>query len=799
MYVMKRFVWFITLLTVLCRGVEAQKYFQKVKGRVIDKDSHVPVSFASVVISGAEYQKGTMTDDRGYYEFDAIPVGRAMLEVRFVGYEPGVLSNLMVTTGKQLIADVGLTESIVEIDAVTVKASENKEKPLNTFAATSARTFSIEESQRFAGAGNDVSRMAMNFAGVKASNETVNEIVIRGNSPVGLLFRLNGIDIPNPNHFGDGGTSGGVLSMLNNNVLSNSDFLTGAFPAEYGNTISGVFDLRMRNGNSDKHEFLGQVGIMGSEFGAEGPVLPNSNASYLINYRYSTTKLMTSFVDVGLSSAIPNYQDGAIKLNFPTNNAGNFSVIGFGGKSSIAFLDSERDTTMAKSEMTDILNYETDAHNDNYSGVLGLTHTFTIGNSAYTRFILSASTIRNKSTRDSLSVLTRNPVMQYDSDFQRTKYTAKLYFNKKINSKNSFRSGISAEKQYFNLTDSIYQHGLYRVIRNFAGNGLILQPFAQYQHKMSNQLHMNIGLASLFQSLSSNYAVEPRISMQWEPDNRNRFSLGYGLHSLSTPVEILNQKTKMPNGTYTKPNGKLDFTRSHHFVIGYDMLFQQNIRFKTELYYQLITNTGIEEESSPFSLLNRGSTTFTDAVNLKNGGTGYNYGMELTIEKFMERGMYFLSTLSLYESKYRGSDGILRNTAFNSNYVFNLLGGKEFNIGKKSKQKRHIKKLTLDVKYNIAGGQRYTPIDLEASRASGMTSYNENRAFSEQLPYYMNIDLRLAVKFIGKSATQEIAIDVSNITNRKNPLFLTYDDDIGDVKTVYQFGVMPDILYRIVF
>lgn len=796
---MYRIILFLAVFNLCFQSLSGQDYYETVKGRVIDKDAHSPVRFATVVISAANFSKGTITDDQGYFVFENVPVGRAALEARFVGYETSVLSNLMVTTGKQLVLQIELTESPVEINEVTVKAFENKDKPRNTYATTSARMFTIEESQRYAGAGNDVSRMAMNFAGVKSTNETVNEIVIRGNSPVGLLFRLDGIDIPNSNHFGDGGTSGGVLSMLNNNVLANSDFLTGAFPAEYGNTISGVFDLKMRNGNKDKHEFLGQVGIMGSEFGAEGPISRKNKSSYLVNYRYSTTKLMTTFIDVGLGSTIPNYQDGSIKLNFPTKKSGNFSIIGFGGKSSIAFLDSERDTTLAKPEMTDVLNYETDAYNDNYCGALGLTHTYIIGNSAYTRIILSATTISNKNIQDSLSLTTRKPFLQYASDFKRTKYTAKFYVNKKVNRKSSYRAGLSTELQHFHLSDSILDEGIYRLIRNFSGNGFLLQPYVQYRHKMNDQLTFGVGLASVYQSVSSHFSAEPRLGITWEPINSNTFSFAYGLHSLSTPVEIVHQKVKMADGTYIQPNKSLGFTRSHHFVVGYDKIFQRNIRLKTEMYYQLITNAGIEVEKSSFSMLNRGSTTFTDATNLKNGGKGYNYGIELTLEKFMNRGMYFLTTLSLYESKYKGSDGIWRNTAFNSNYVVNLLGGKEFALGSGKKDKKFIKRLSVDAKYNLAGGQRYSPIDLLASREAGITKYDDSRAFSEQLPCYMNIDLRLALKFIGKNATQEIAIDISNLTNRKNPFFLTYDDDIDDVKMVYQFGLMPDILYRIVF
>jgi hypothetical protein len=177
---------------------------------------------------------------------------------------------------------------------------------------------------------------------------------------------------------------------------------------------------------------------------------------------------------------------------------------------------------------------------------------------------------------------------------------------------------------------------------------------------------------------------------------------------------------------------------------------------------------------------------------------GCNYGMELTVEKFMDRGAYFLTTLSLYESKYRGSDGVLRNTAFNSNYVFNLLGGKEFKLGSRRRGSGSIRKIVVDGKINWAGGQRYTPINLEASAAAGSTVYDEENAYASQLPDYFRMDLRVAFKWTGKRSSQELALDIRNLTNRENPFYIKYNVETGDLKT-QGFGLTPDLLYRITF
>jgi hypothetical protein len=314
---MKRLVVFSLIILAFTSTSFSQRYTQTVRGKIIDKETQKPIAYATIAVQTNGTMLGTVSDDKGNYRIDNVPIGRAIVQCTFVGYESITIPNLEITSGRETILNVELVESAIKLEGVVIRAESNKEKPINTFASASARTFSVEEAQRYAGASYDVSRLAMNFAGVKSTDDTQNEIVIRGNSPIGMLFRLDGIDIPNPNHFGDGSASGGIVSMLNVNTLSNSDFITGAFPAEYSNTTSGVFDLKSRNGNNQKHEFIGQLALMGTELSAEGPVSKKNGSSYLINYRYSTVQLLNAVVDLQMAS-LPTYQDGMFKLNFPS-------------------------------------------------------------------------------------------------------------------------------------------------------------------------------------------------------------------------------------------------------------------------------------------------------------------------------------------------------------------------------------------------------------------------------------------------------------------------------------------------
>ncbi|MBN2215435.1 MAG: TonB-dependent receptor [Bacteroidales bacterium] len=790
----------ISLACILSCVLNAQEYHQTVRGSVIDKESHAPVPFATITLTGTAINKGVISDENGYFRFEKVPVGRVSLRISSVGYESMNINNLDVIMGKEMVVYAELVESTIQIDEVTIRLSDRKEKTLNTFAAISARTFAVEESQRYAGSGNDVSRMAMNLAGVKMLAETTNEIIIRGNSPFGLVFRLDGADIPNPSHFGDGSTTGGPVSMLNNNVLSNSDFLTGAFPAEYANAISGIFDLHMRNGNNEKHEFLVQAGLISYEFGAEGPISAKTGSSYLVNYRYSSLKALSRLGFNVMGSATPDYQDLSFKLNFPGRKYGTISLFGLGGISRIKMLESTRDTTESRQQMPYESDYEMDLENSNCSGTIGLSHSFTIGTTAYTKLILSASTIRNFNSWDSLSTENRQPTLQYYSDFQRTRLMARFYLNKKLSSKTTMRTGITIEKKFFSLLDSIYDGGIqqHRVLRNHDGADMLWQPYVQLRHRFNSRMQLNIGISSLFQTPNSNWSVEPRAGFSWEFLPGNTLNIGYGLHSMAAPIDLVNQKVLIDNHTYSTPNKALDFIKSHHFVAGYDKIFSGKTRIKAEIYYQYITSAAVEKDSGTYSVLNRRSYIIDNVGALVNNGTGYNYGIELTAEKFMNHGTYYLTTLSLYQSKYRGSDGILRNTAFNSHYVFNILGGKEFQLGMGKSNARFIKKLLIDVKINRAGGMRYTPVDLNASAEAGSTVCDLSNPFSEQLPAYFSIDLRAGMKFSGKRSTQEIAIDIRNLTNRRNPFDIRYDPETGKLKKL-GFGMTPDILYRITF
>ncbi|MBZ0098528.1 MAG: carboxypeptidase-like regulatory domain-containing protein, partial [Taibaiella sp.] len=336
----------------------------------------------TVVVTSVEPPVGTATDDNGNFILNDVPVGKHTVQVSYIGYNSLTIPGVLVTSGKEVLLNISMEESATRLEEVVIS---DRRDHINEMALVSAKTFDVQETERYAGSRADPARMASNFAGVLGADDSRNDIIVRGNSPQGILWRLEDIDIPNPNHFAVSGTSGGPVTILNNKTLANSDFFMGAFPSEYGNSTAGVFDLKMRNGNEDRYEFTGQLGFLGTELAAEGPISRKGGSSFLLTYRYATLKLFEGLnIRIGTNS-VPNYQDAALKLNFPMGRKANLSFFGIGGISKIDLIVSNTN------ERPEELYGESDR--DQYfgsnMGVLGTAFSYIINSSTYTRITVA--------------------------------------------------------------------------------------------------------------------------------------------------------------------------------------------------------------------------------------------------------------------------------------------------------------------------------------------------------------------------------------------------------------------------
>ena len=781
----------ITLITFLLPIllIGQTNFSQTIRGNITDKDAEYPLIGVTVMVVNDSLNLGTASDEDGNFTVENVPLGRQIIQVSYIGYKTRTLPNILVNAGKEIFLNIQMEEEINTLNEVVVSAEQDKRKSINEMAMVSSRSLTMEEANRYSGSMGDVARMAQNFAGVSGATDDRNDIIVRGNSPSAVLWRIEGVDVPSPNHWAALGTTGGPVSMLNSNNLRNSDFISGAFPAEYGNATGAVFDLHLRNGNSEKFEFLGQSGFNGLEVGVEGPLGIGKNSSFIANYRYSMLGLLSALgADFGTGAAIPKYQDLTFKLNVPTEKAGRFSLWGLGGISEIEFTDepddgnlySDGDGRFFSSSDTKIFGF---SHvyffNDKTSSNLALTYSSAISNN------------RAEEIRDTTTQLFERFFEQKNTQ---RKFGVNWTLNKKFNSQNRVKAGIIYDRYDLSVVDSVlFDDDVWFSETNFVGNASLIRGFGQWQYKANEKLTMIGGIHATSFGLNDATSIEPRLSISYKVSDRNTFGLGYGRHSQLQPLPIYFSKEREATAAQNAINRELDFIKSDHFIASWDHNLSSSTRLKLEAYYQSVHNLAVDPNDGGFSMINFGADFgFPNRSGLTNDGTGTNYGLEFTLERFLHKGFYYLLTASVFDSKYIGFDEVERNTFFNSNYVLNVLAGKEIQLNKKWT-------LTIDGRFTYAGGRRYTPIDLQTSIAEGEEVEDATNFFGERFPNYIRPDIKIGARRNKKKFTEIWFLDFQNFIGRKNVFSYEYDENNQEIDTRYQRGFFPDIRYQITF
>ncbi len=789
-------ITFILIILVSGLKISAQTYTQTIRGKVIDTDSKSTLPGATIILLNSDTLIGSTSDADGKFRLDKIAVGRRAIKVSSIGYEEAVISNIIVTSGKEVVLTVELREKVYTSAVVEVVAEKDKTKANNDLVTVSSRNFLAEETGRYAGSRGDPSKMVANYAGVSSGNDARNDIIVRGNSPLGVLWRMEGIDIPNPNHFSAQGATGGPISMLNNNILGNSDFLTGAFPAEYGNKTAAVFDIKLRNGNNEQNEYTGSVGINGVELGAEGPISKKNGSSYLINYRYSTLEVFNKLgIRFGVSAS-PQYQDVSYKVNIPTNKAGIFTLWGIGGKSKLSLLDSDRKAT----DWSYITGGQ-DLVFGTSMGATGISHLYFFNPKTSGKLSLSVSGTDLDAFVDTISPVTLSSFLTRKNKSTEGNMIANYTISKKINAKHLIKIGATYQSIYFNAESYEYypQYSKYiydlNVKKSFAD---LVQGFAHWQYRPTDKITINSGVHYQNFLLNHTSAIEPRLGMRFQVTQKQTISLGYGLHSQMQPTIYYFYETYIPaTDSYYRSNRDLDLSKSQHAILSYDFNFSKEYRIKLEGYYQYVYNVPVQKNyQSSFSMINVGNALEGIPLvdSLENKGDGENIGIEFTLEKFFSNHFYYLATASFYQSKYKGSNGVEHHTSYDGGYVFNALAGYEFTLGK-SKNRA----LSVDLKFTQAGGNRYTPIDLEKSKIYGDAVYIDEEAFSKQLKDYSRFDIKISYKTNRKKTSQSIFLVVENIFDTQNILRESYDPTLQKIQQEYQLGLFPYFGYKIEF
>lgn len=764
---------------------------QTVRGQVVDMETKVPLIGVTVMLAGSN--AGSTTDTNGYFSLNSVPTGRISLIISYLGYETQRLSQLQLTSGKELVLTIEMKESLQSLNEVVITGRQRKDLPQNNMASVSARTFSVEEARRYAGAVDDPARMAANFAGVTTGSAETNVIIIRGNAPSGVLWRMEGADIPVPSHFsgGDDVPGGGVFTIFSSSMLANSDFYTGAFPAEFGNAVAGVFDMKFRNGNNRKHEFTAQLGIQGAEFAAEGPFKKSYDGSYLFNVRVSTMGIIKSFISEMSGKQSIHYEDIAFKVNLPTPHTGTFTVWGIGGNSrSEREAEEDPSTWASPTESTDMrMGYK--------AGAAGISHKQSFHSSLYLSTTLAA-TFSDTDFEFGRRRVVQPAVSNIDIDNLNRSY--KLSLSSQLNHRHSpqwhSRYGMRLE-QFFDKFD--YQkmdtERIMQTVSSKRSNTQLFQVNAQTKYAFNPHFSFTGGLNTTLFALNGDFSIEPRLSAEWRCNRNHSIMLGTGLHSQIAPLYFYFMEVPTADGETSTPNTKLKMIRSWHNVLSYNWTISSLLRLKVEPYFQYLYNVPVLQGGT-YSTINTTTQPPLFYHPFTNRGKGMNMGIDFTLERFLQSGYYYMATLSLFDSRYKDDLGNWHNTLFNTHYIINLLGGKEFTFRRKNGLNSV---LGLNARIALSGYRPSSPVDLAATLEQQDIIYDESKPFTHTRKGISPVsDVSITYRVNYKKCSGTVAVQIKNLAGKQymGPEFNLATQQVEDF---YFHSMIPFVSYKMEF
>ena len=774
---------------------------QTIKGRVTDAITGETLIGAAVKVVEIP-SAGAETNIDGEFSININQSGRYTIQTSYIGYEPSVLKEVLVAGAKEVVLDIALRENSSELAEVVVKPRINKQATLNPTALVGGMMLSMEEASRYAGGYNDPARLVTAFAGVAGQGDG-NGISVHGNAPQFMQYRLEGVEIFSPNHFADLYSAGfGMVSALNSNIITNSDFFVSTFNSSYNNALSGVFDVRMRAGNNSRFENTVQVGSVGVEWTSEGPISRKNNSSFIFNYRYGMSTIARKLKLIDTYGSQYDFQDLSFKLNFPTKKAGTFSLFALG------FIDKSWDVEMDIKDIHTIYD-ASDQEGRLYNGAVGATHKIHFNNKWTWRTTVAYNMQRNKVDMEYWGLI-------FDDNHKPTGFEGKDYpfsYLKQNEDRAVFNTELSKQvtPSWLVQLGGEYSHRFFDL--NFRTAENVYEPVSDKPYyatkdntglasvywsnlwKPADNLSINLGFSGSYFLLSKDFSIEPRASVKWDPSERHSISLGYGLHSMIEKLDAYFFRDA--NGNMA--NKDLGFSKAHHLLATYMYKFTDNLNLRFNGYYQYGFDTPVGINGSTFCTVNRLFNYIEEP--LVNKGNTRNYGADITLEQYMSRGFYGQVNGSLFKSEYRGLDKKWRNQLYDRGYMIKALGGKEWMLGK---NKQNV--FNISIKYTVQGGLRHTPIDVEAMKANVAAGiiddqpiYKEDEAMSLRFSPTSILDLTVSYKINCKKVSHTFAFEGVNILQHESPYAERYDFATGKLRVDKSGISLPNIFYRVDF
>ena len=791
----------IVLTILLSHGMVLAQHVETLRGVVVDHQTKAPLPGATVTIRGTSRFYTTSSDFNGWFEIENVPVGLHDIVVELKDYKNQLLRNVSVVTGKEAFRLIELDQKIKDnkkdIDIRPYKPGIAR----NAAATVSALSFNRENVEASDNVAEDPAEMAAELPAFRQVMAGRNDLSIRGNSPTGLVWQIDGIPVVAPNFGHEIGLPGGTYPLLPGTLMGKSEVDYGPAPAGPVDALAGKFNLRFRDGNRVDRRYSLEMGSYGTAVSAEGPISRKPSSSYLVYYRNTLPSVLSGSGVEPVPGIFPDRQQAAFKVNFPTHFAGTFSLFATGGKNKV---------TMVRGESMHPENFyvygglpETDNYLDETLYTAGFSHQL-----FWQRGMNSIKTTVGISGYEQTSRMEmyRNATLR-QIDTGNDNHEQELFFSScfqhKPSASNYLVAGITARIHQVNFADStltgnvtpVYPKTYYPLL-NASESGMVqIQADAGWQHKFGNTTAVYMGLNASYFAFSQTTSIEPRLSIRHEYNSKTFVSIGYGLKSQLQPMFLYFMKTKADvTGTVlTEGNRNLGPTRMHQLVGAIDRNFGANLRLHAEVYFQQLMKVPIERRLSSYSMMNYGSG-FRDysIYPLVNQGTGQNKGLELQLDKYLSHGYYFRLSGTFYDSKYKASDGASRNTAFNGNYKSDVVLGTHFPVSSNG---------SLDINLHVmyAGGAPLPGINDSTSVLVGYTVYDEAMRYANREPAWYRLDARVTMKWSMRWLSHELSLNLRNLTDEKILWRRYFNPGSGAVERQYQLGFVPTVLYRVYF
>lgn len=778
---MKQIITYLALIATFS-GFAQQ---QNLQGVVKNSFTELPIEDVTVKLRlNDSIVASTFTNKGGAFLFVNIPLAIYDVSFSHLEYEAFILPDITLTSSRTENINVELVEAFKQLDEFTINPHKDRSKNNNEMSTNSVKTIYLQDMQKLAGSLDDPIRVAGMMPGVTSDAAfSENFVSIRGNSPRGLKYQLEGVEVINPSHFARIGSSGGTFTIFSMQLLDKSDFFTGAFPAEYSNALSGVMDVNFRRGNQATRESSISIGTLGIDLSTEGPFNEKMKSSYLINYRYSV---------VGLARLIgyptqPTYQDLSFVLNFPQEK-GEIKVFGIAGTSDrkrLATIDStlwesdlDRYNLSLRSEMVMV-----GATYDRHFGEKNLLKVTTVG-SAF-RQIDNRNYLLSEATE----------IIRSKNEYNSAPITAAVSLKHKFSRRHTNKTGGSFEYASHNWEVLRYNFETNYLDTNVIGKGSsqTAKAYAQSRIFLTEKTVLNIGVTSLYYSVNNKITLEPRIGLSYQTKRKGKLSLALGKHSQVEHFATYLYQERDSAGSLSFPNKNLEFVKAYHAIGGFKTTIFKNHYFNVEVYYQYLYDIPTEKNGT-FSMANIAELQQVRA--LENIGTGENYGIDFGIERYASKGLYYMINASIFESNYVDGLGIKRSTEFDQKFNIKFLAGKEYIVGEK-KGKTNFLGWNTNVSY--VGGRPYTPINLEASELNKETVYNESLAYSNRERNLLFADVTFTYKINKPKRTAVWSLQIKNIFSNGAAIYREYDPLTQQETTVKSSSFFPNLSYKIQF